>query len=131
MTHRILITGSRKWADRHTVEVAIRREIVTKGWSTPDVVVVHGGASGADACAHASAVAMGLQVEEHPAAWTVEGRAAGPLRNQRMVDLGADICLAFPLADSRGTHDCIRRARDAGVPVRVIEAAPPNPREGR
>lgn len=123
-SHRILITGSRKWTDRHTVEVAIRREIISRRWSIPDVVVVHGGASGADACAHVSAVTMGLQVEEHPADWKAEGRAAGPLRNQRMVDLGADVCLAFPLFDSRGTYDCIRRAEGADIPVRVIGAAP-------
>ena len=34
-----------------------------------------------------------------------------------MVDLGADVCLAFPLGESRGTRDCMRRASEAGIPV--------------
>lgn len=34
-----------------------------------------------------------------------------------MVDLGADLCLAFPLPDSRGTKDCMARAKKAGIKV--------------
>jgi hypothetical protein len=35
-----------------------------------------------------------------------------------MVDLGADLCLAFPMPRSRGTWDCVRRAKKAGIVVR-------------
>jgi hypothetical protein len=48
---------------------------------------------------------------------------AGPRRNQWMVDEGLRLdaverrCLAFPAPDSRGTHDCARRARAAGYNV--------------
>lgn len=63
----------------------------------------------------------GLPVEAHPADWRSCGRAAGLIRNQRMVDLGADLCLAFPLGESRGTWDCVARARKAGIEVRIIE----------
>ncbi|MFE2994168.1 hypothetical protein ACFXG4_04040 [Nocardia sp. NPDC059246] len=47
---------------------------------------------------------------------------AGPLRNQHMVDLGADECRGFPLPGSRGTYDCMRRAERAGIPVQEIAA---------
>ena len=46
--------------------------------------------------------------------------AAGPRRNQRMVDCGADLLLAFPINESRGTYDCIRRAKKAHIPVIII-----------
>jgi hypothetical protein len=38
-----------------------------------------------------------------------------------MVDLGADVCLAFfkTGAANRGTKDCCDRARASGIPVRV------------
>lgn len=135
---RILITGSRKWRDRHSVEAAIRDAVIRSGAPMDQVVIVHGGAEGADACADVSATAMGLWVEEHLANWRhcvpqcahdpVEYcPQAGPRRNQRMVDAGADVCLAFPLADSRGTYDCIRRAHDAGIPVRIEPAPTPTP----
>jgi hypothetical protein len=38
-----------------------------------------------------------------------------------MVDLGAYICLAFPIGESPGTRDCIERAEKAGIRLRVSE----------
>lgn len=89
--------------------------------ATDDVTLVHGKARGADQMAEAIAIELGWDVEAHAAEWTKYGRAAGSLRNQAMVNAGADICLAFPLPSSIGTRDCIRRAEIAGIPVRVIE----------
>lgn len=57
--------------------------------------------------------------EEHPADWTGKGKAAGPLRNQEMADLGADACFAFPTPKSRGTYDCMARAWVKGIPIYV------------
>jgi hypothetical protein len=62
----------------------------------------------------------------YKADWDAYGNAAGPKRNQQMVDDGLALkrlfsaelhCLAFPAPDSRGTHDCARRAREAGYNV--------------
>lgn len=44
-------------------------------------------------------------------------RAAGPIRDQEMLDKGKpDLVVAF--LGNRGTADMVRRAREAGVPVR-------------
>ena len=51
--------------------------------------------------------------------WKNLGRKAGPLRNQKMVDLGADICIAFPQGESRGTRNCMKLADKAGIEVVV------------
>ena len=59
---RILVTGSRTWTDRHTVEVAIREAALQLLKAGDDVTIVQGGADGADACAFVSAKAMGLPV---------------------------------------------------------------------
>lgn len=117
MTHqayRILITGSRNWPDAGTVY-----PVLAASATHANVVVVHGGAPGADSIAgwwvddHPDLATQ----EVHPADWKKHGRAAGPIRNQEMVDSGADVCLAFPLGASRGTRDCMRRAAAAGIPV--------------
>lgn len=43
-------------------------------------------------------------------------KAAGPLRNQAMIDKGGiDEFHAFPLPSGRGTQDCMRRATAAGI----------------
>jgi hypothetical protein len=50
------------------------------------------------------------------ARWEQYGKRAGPLRNEEMIQSGADLVIAF--AGGAGTADCVRRARRAGIPVR-------------
>lgn len=122
---RILVTGSRRWSDADVVNQVLFNYRMTAGIGEP-VTIVHGHCpTGADAMADlwtVSAHSVDPDValpERHPAKWDVYGPAAGPLRNQEMVDLGADLCLAFVEPGSRGTRDCIRRARAAGIDVVV------------
>lgn len=113
MARRILITGSRYY----TNEAEMRRWISSLNH---DDIVVHGAERGADHLADRLAKERGLKTEPWPAGWVEYGRGAGPIRNQEMVNAGADLCLAFPLELSRGTWDCVGRARKAGIPVVVI-----------
>ena len=53
--------------------------------------------------------------------WNEFGRAAGPIRNRAMVDQAPDVVFAFPCGRSRGTRNCIKLAREAGIKVHVIE----------
>ena len=112
---RILVTGSRDWGDVQTLENALAAYV------GDEVTLVSGACpTGADLLAEVFAKRAGWEVERHPADWDKRGKAAGPLRNQEMVDLGADVCVAFPLGESRGTRDCMSRAEGAGIPVRVV-----------
>lgn len=120
---RILITGSRNWTDRQALEDAIFEAIAEHyaeqgAVNSKDITIVHGAAPGADELAAGIADDWGFNHEPHPADWKKHFKAAGPLRNQEMVDLGADVCLAFPDEDSRGTLDCMARATVAGIDVR-------------
>lgn len=110
---RVLITGSRDWVAVRPIFAALDR----LHQHDPHLVIVHGAGSGADRIAKLWAIQQGVPYEPHPADWGRYGKAAGPIRNQQMVALGADLCLAFPLPQSRGTYDCMRRAREAGIPV--------------
>lgn len=127
---RILVTGSRNMTDYSKMVIAMTSALETLYREYPDnneFIVVHGGATGADTLAgdfvsqaksYLKNKGYTVKEEVHPADWDL-GKYAGPIRNQRMVDLGADICLAFPSADSRGTKDCIRRATRASIPVEI------------
>lgn len=76
--------------------------------------------------------------EEDPAAdlhvcaadWDTHGKAAGPIRNAKMVKaaaaladaIGAQLeCHAWPRGESRGTRDCMRKAEAAGAKMFVYE----------
>jgi hypothetical protein len=78
-------------------------------------VVVQGGAPGADGLARQWCQSRKVECVTYAADWGKHGRAAGPLRNQQMLDAGADGLVAFP--GGRGTADMVKRAENAGVPV--------------
>lgn len=123
MSARLLVTGSRDWSDEKSVDTALEdawRDLSVGGKRL--VTLVSGNCpTGADAIAERIWEAHGFPIERHPADWETHGKAAGPLRNRQMVDLGADLCLAFPLPSSRGTQNCMSLARAAGIPVRVCK----------
>ncbi len=56
-------------------------------------------------------------VEVFYADWYTQGKAAGPIRNQQMIDAKPDAVLAYWNGRSPGTLDTIRRAARAGIPV--------------
>jgi len=71
------------------------------------------------------ATEYGFDVEVYAAEWYRFGKAAGPIRNQQMLDEGKpDLVVAFHnnLSRSRGTRDMINRAKKALIPVQVIES---------
>lgn len=118
---RILITGSRNHTDVQLIREAIQTH--TMGLEPENVTIVSGGCpTGADRIAERYARLQGFTLEIHPAEWAKHGRAAGPIRNQQMVDAGADVVLAFPLGESRGTKGCIRAAKVAGLTVKEYSA---------
>ena len=111
---RILITGS-----RYRPAIDVYKVLDRYKGSVNEIIV--GDATGADEAARTWAVSNGVDLTVHRADWSAHGRAAGPMRNQEMVDSGADLCLAFPMSGSRGTWDCVDRARKAGIVVTVID----------
>jgi hypothetical protein len=110
---RVLVCGSRNWQDLETIFRGLRD-------LGPIEVVIEGEAPGADRLAAQAAHRLGITVLRFPADWDRYGKAAGPIRNQQMLDEGRpDLVLAYPLPDSRGTWDMVRRAVAAGIEVRV------------
>lgn len=116
---RVLITGSRDWDDEDQIAVAIYYQAASKGLLPHEVTVVEGEARGADKLSRKVAEDAGMIVEPHPARWADFHKAAGPIRNQEMVDAGADVALAFYMAGSKGTRDCIERIKAAKIPLTI------------
>lgn len=109
---RVIVCGSRKWTDRE----AIANRLFDL---PPGSTIVHGAAAGADRIAGQEAQKLGHLVEEHPAMWSQLGKLAGFARNQKMAELGADLCIAFWDGKSRGTADMVDRAERHGIPLEL------------
>ena len=117
MTYRILVTGSRDWTDKPTIRHAIFDTWEAAGRPKNTVLVSGACPTGADRYSEICGDAFGFTVERHEADWAQYRKGAGPKRNQLMVDLDADVCLAFPREGSKGTVDCIKRAEKAKIPL--------------
>lgn len=123
-TYRILVTGSRETTvdEDNYVQRVLYLAVMNPLAEGRDVVIVEGRCpkGGVDLAAQRFAEsARGVIDEPHPADWSKHGRGAGMIRNAEMVAAGADICVAFPAPDSRGTIDCLTKAWKAGIHTRV------------
>lgn len=154
----LLVTGSRQFNDHNLIRNALDHawtEALGRGFT--QLVVVHGGARGADSLAQDWAerrAGRGVHWRVFRADWAGECTAEckpdhrkpqrgggtycpaeGTRRNQRMIDHvraqaapGGVLALVFlvPEVDgrtrNRGTHDCWRRIKAAGLPWRNFTA---------
>jgi hypothetical protein len=119
---RVIVTGSRRWSDDTAIYDALQAVHVEHG----PCQLIHGDCStGADFYARhwyqLVGRLLGWTEQRYPANWA-GGPQAGPERNRRMIEAGADLVLAFPLPEGSGTQHTMRLAREAGIEVRRYEA---------
>jgi YspA, cpYpsA-related SLOG family len=108
---KVMVTGGRHYADEEQLN-AILDEVHS---NTVIDLVMHGNASGADTLAKHWCRAHNVEHKPYPADWGKFGRAAGPMRNQFMVDDQPDVVIAFP--GGKGTGDAVKRARKKSIIV--------------
>ena len=108
----LLVCGGRDYTDKERLWVTLNDYL--HDWGV--IRVVTGGARGADTLAEEWAKIQEVECSVYHADWAKHGRAAGPIRNQQMLDDGRPtLVVAFP--GGRGTADMVRRARKAGIEV--------------
>lgn len=126
---RVLITGSRRYSDRESVFSILNATRLIATARGELLTIVHGGCpTGADWFAHEwYCETPNVDEEVWQADWKAQGKAAGPLRNQRMVDAGANCCYAFFAAGeaNKGTSDCVKRALEARILVGTVREQQP------
>ncbi len=105
----LLVTGGRYFGDIEAFGRAMSK------LPQPPSLIIQGGAIGADAIANLWGKANGVHVAQVNALWGTYGKAAGHLRNEAMLRLKPDYCLAMP--GGRGTDGMKALCRKAGIPV--------------
>jgi predicted Rossmann-fold nucleotide-binding protein len=109
---KVIVCGGRNFRSPAQVFRALDR----LHQETPITELMQGGATGADQFAMEWA-ATKPEIKRYVchADWETHGRAAGPIRNEKMLTWKPDLVVAFP--GGVGTADMVRRAEAAGVPV--------------
>lgn len=112
---RVLVCGGRDFDDR----MYLRWKLDQLHYEHNFTSLIQGGARGADTEAALWAAGRHVLCFTYNADWKKHPRAAGPIRNQRMIDEGSPrLVVAFP--GGKGTTDMIRRAKMAEIPVIIV-----------
>jgi len=122
---RVIVTGGRNFTNseflfRALDSLAPRPTLIIEGGQRTYHPVTREIVGGADYWAKVWAERKDIEVFTIKANWKLHGRAAGPLRNMRLLSMGQpDLVISLP--GGAGTADMVSRAISAGVPVRRIQ----------
>ena len=116
--YRVIIAGCRDFDDYGLLCESCDRFLAQKH-QTHSIVIVSGAARGADTLGERYAHERGYDVQQFPANWKLDGKAAGFIRNRQMADV-ADALIAFWDGRSRGTANMIDIARQKPLPYRIV-----------
>lgn len=115
---RVIIAGTRDFNDYDLLKSYCDYMLSQKAKSGEEIVILSGGASGADALGEQYAKERGYNLLHFPAQWEKYGRQAGPMRNREMAN-NADALIAYWDGKSRGTKNMIEEAKKRGLMVAV------------
>lgn len=120
----LLIAGSRTFTDYELMDRKLSKILDRVGVEFSQIVLVHGGARGADSLADRLAHKCGWEVKVFPADWNQFGKSAGYRRNREMHEFLAKHknrgCVCFWDGKSRGTQHNFELCKEFGTPLRVI-----------
>ena len=115
---KVIIAGGREFNDYGLLCQTCDRMLSQKQ-RTHSIVIVSGTARGADTLGERYAQERGYSIEQYPADWEHEGKAARLIRNAHMASV-ADALIAFWDGQSKGTAHMIGQARQKSLPYRVV-----------
>jgi hypothetical protein len=118
---KLAVLGTRTFNKLEMVDlITALWPLVKLKWPEVDMIV-SGGADGVDAAAeHAAANLTGRYALVIKAEWDKHGKAAGPLRNEKVAEI-ADCLLLIWNGRSPGSTDVLRRFKRWKKPVMEIE----------
>lgn len=116
---RLLICGGRHFSDYETLSDEAEKILSDYSVTYADVEIVSGHCEGADQLGERFAKEHGMSLKIFPAEWKKYGRAAGPIRNKKMVEYisECDRCavLAFVSKNTKGTNNTLSLAKAKGI----------------
>lgn len=116
---KILVCGSRDWHLAEPIRAALQE--LLEHTAAQNIMIIHGGARGADTIAGDIGKQLGMAVARVDANWDHYHKAAGAFRNKWMHLLEPDYVLAFTedYHKSRGTKNMVKLAQSGRAVVRI------------
>lgn len=118
--YRVLVSGSLSFGDYRLLCATLDRVLAGK----EHVVIVTGGAKGAELLGEQYAQERGLTARQILADWKLYGRGAKVIRNTRLVE-AADCALFFWDGKSKAVAELIEKAEARGIPVEIVRFGSP------
>lgn len=112
---RVIVAGSRSFSDFQLAKAKLDFFLSRQ----EGIVILSGGARGADQIGERYAALRGYPVERFPAEWARFGHAAGPIRNREMAGQ-ADAAVVFWDGISPGSRHLISVCQSRGLPLRIV-----------
>lgn len=114
---RLLVCGGRNLDEALAYDV-LDRFFEKQGWVV--WLIINGDATGADKASSRWAFDHNVVSDEYPPDWKRYGKAAGMIRNRKMLTEGhPDAIVALP--GGTGTANMVKIGREAGLPVYELE----------
>jgi hypothetical protein len=115
----VIVAGSRSFSNYALLEEKLNA--ILSRWESEGekIIIMDGGARGADLLAQKYAVLEGYGTITMRADWNKHGKSAGMRRNEAMAER-ADAVVAFWDGSSRGTAHMIELAKSRNLPTRII-----------
>lgn len=114
---KLIIAGGRDYDNYNELE-RVTDYMLSNLITTHKIVIVSGGARGADSLAVQYAQIRGYELITMPADWEAHGRSAGYVRNAQMAEVATHL-LAFWDGRSRGTKHMVDIAHSMKIKVHV------------
>lgn len=118
---RIIVAGGVHFNDYKALENTLDEYF--KCVSKDEIEIISGHARGADSLGERYAQEHDIKCTVFPADWKKHGRAAGPIRNKKMLEYAMEQqagLVAFWNGESKGTKNMISIAEKAGIEVKIV-----------
>lgn len=112
----LFIFGGRDYNNWPYFQYAVSSFILSNRLNGFEIIIVEGGARGADYMARRFAQQMGLEYITFEADWKSFHKAAGMIRNREMANVSHE-AIGFWDGFSRGTGDSVKLCSNLGIPL--------------
>lgn len=120
---KVLVCGGRDYSNIEKVKdiLDMIHDICQNNFlESSEMIIIHGGARGADSLAGKWAKQNNIQSEVYLADWNTYGKKAGPIRNELMLKTGKpNIVVAFP--GGNGTKHMVSIAKRDNIEVYEVK----------